>query len=73
MSLKKLYQEHFDCIQKEFGIIINKASDIDCLDTEIFNSLYDMMSDIEESEEYANDRGLLASDVVTYMLTLIQD
>ena len=68
MSLKKIHQKEFDLIKEECGILITKPSDIDKLDEDTFNHLYDVMVRIEEDDEYTTERGITASDVVTYML-----
>ena len=71
MSLKKLYQEHIDFLRDEFRIQINESSEIDELDDEAFESLYQKLIFIEETD-YNTERGVLAGDIVTYMLTLTE-
>ena len=69
--MRELKKEHIDFLSEEFGI-----SDIDSLDDDAFDDLYDKVVDIETNEYGGPDgtkKGELAAFIVDYMLDQCED
>ena len=70
---KTLSEKHFEFLNKEFDINITSLNDLDGLDDGLHDEIFEKLCDIEveetckSGENELSERGILASDVVTFM------